>query len=717
MAGNLPLYLAAPVRGARWHVFLNPYSGTKKSLKTWLQFADWLDVAGVVATVTQTEYAGHCQDAVRELDISAVDLIISVSGDGMLHELINGIMKRDDWHKATKVPIGVIPCGTGNALASSLMYPTPIISILTLIKRQWRPFDLMAAYQYTPPLEASMSAPALVVAKPNAKPSIAPAAASHSRAPSSPAAIPDPSPKHHSAADGGLDTPNTPVTKTSSKKKLKKKTSKEIGSVTPASDSTKTPTASTSLGTTDTSVPTPAHDAGLNRALSADHLSSPHPPHPPLSAGLPTSASTSKLQTKAAAARQARQVATQPGTWNLICYSFQALMWGIVSDVDIETEPWRWMGDFRFTLGSLRRVAAMRHYPARLLTLDSVDAGDHMTTCQFHSACASCSSGLEEHYSRHERLEKHYTETETQTEKVVIDKKVIVDGDKILSEEKTVLLEVETEIIADKPSKRKRKKNLEAVPEDPVTTIEEVTEPVKEKKTKSAAVESSEAPESKEAEEDLKASLSAHLEDAAPVASPSTKHKRKGSKKKAKIEEASSHAPGEDQVAEPSLVSADAHSKPYTGPILRGLAKGLENLINFDPMQADAEIDNTAWSEITTKFVYFVASNVSHIGTDLRVAPFAHACGGAVDVVYADEIPKLSMIDLLTSLEDGRYVGHSSVTYKKVKAFMLIPTGKPGVIDLDGEEYEPLPTAIEVHTGVLRMCVAVWNLELPAESA
>jgi diacylglycerol kinase family enzyme len=45
------------------------------------------------------------------------DAIMAVGGDGSFHEVINGMLKRSDH---TKLPIGLIPNGTGNDLCGSL---------------------------------------------------------------------------------------------------------------------------------------------------------------------------------------------------------------------------------------------------------------------------------------------------------------------------------------------------------------------------------------------------------------------------------------------------------------------------------------------------------------------------------------------------------------------------------------------------------------------
>lgn len=50
------------------------------------------------------------------------DSIVFVSGDGLLHEIINGLMLRNDWNLVKhKITVGGIPGGTGNGLIKSLL--------------------------------------------------------------------------------------------------------------------------------------------------------------------------------------------------------------------------------------------------------------------------------------------------------------------------------------------------------------------------------------------------------------------------------------------------------------------------------------------------------------------------------------------------------------------------------------------------------------------
>lgn len=88
---------------------------------------------------TDTERQGHAVDIARELAIDAYDAIVTVSGDGVIHEVLNGFSQRPDARLALKkVPLGVIPGGTGNALSICLLGEVlgfdPVHTALQVIK-------------------------------------------------------------------------------------------------------------------------------------------------------------------------------------------------------------------------------------------------------------------------------------------------------------------------------------------------------------------------------------------------------------------------------------------------------------------------------------------------------------------------------------------------------------------------------------------------------
>lgn len=99
-----------------------------------------------------TERQNHARDLVRTADLTQWDALVILSGDGLLFEVcagrlcpslcvcwafssrkcvcvcvfqvVNGLMERQDWEKAIQTPLGILPGGSGNALAASVHHYT-----------------------------------------------------------------------------------------------------------------------------------------------------------------------------------------------------------------------------------------------------------------------------------------------------------------------------------------------------------------------------------------------------------------------------------------------------------------------------------------------------------------------------------------------------------------------------------------------------------------
>ncbi|XP_004694312.1 PREDICTED: sphingosine kinase 2 isoform X1 [Condylura cristata] len=76
--------------------------------------------AGLSFNLIRTERPNHARELVQGLSLSEWDGIVTVSGDGLLYEVLNGLLDRPDWEKAVKTPVGILPCGSGNALAGAV---------------------------------------------------------------------------------------------------------------------------------------------------------------------------------------------------------------------------------------------------------------------------------------------------------------------------------------------------------------------------------------------------------------------------------------------------------------------------------------------------------------------------------------------------------------------------------------------------------------------
>ncbi|EDQ88820.1 uncharacterized protein MONBRDRAFT_32642 [Monosiga brevicollis MX1] len=71
-------------------------------------------------TVQATEYKRHAVQLMRDLDPEMYDGIIVAGGDGLVHEVITGYFTHRNQKAIRKVPIGIVPSGTANAMATAL---------------------------------------------------------------------------------------------------------------------------------------------------------------------------------------------------------------------------------------------------------------------------------------------------------------------------------------------------------------------------------------------------------------------------------------------------------------------------------------------------------------------------------------------------------------------------------------------------------------------
>ena len=95
--------------------------------------------------------ASHTPHVGAKLELGKYDVVVAVSGDGLLNELVNGLLSRPDWDAARRQTIGAIPFGTGNALAYALGCWPPIKAVMAIVQGMVRPLDICSSWQLAPP--------------------------------------------------------------------------------------------------------------------------------------------------------------------------------------------------------------------------------------------------------------------------------------------------------------------------------------------------------------------------------------------------------------------------------------------------------------------------------------------------------------------------------------------------------------------------------------
>ncbi|WP_235298538.1 diacylglycerol/lipid kinase family protein [Portibacter marinus] len=121
-------------------VIINPVSGRKKGLKIFDRLKGLLKEVGWQAEVNVSMRRGFIMDKARAAELLDFEGVIIVGGDGSLNEFVNGMLSRSD---GFRIPIGLIPAGTGNSLLHDLEQLDPAKAIKSILKKKIRNIDLM----------------------------------------------------------------------------------------------------------------------------------------------------------------------------------------------------------------------------------------------------------------------------------------------------------------------------------------------------------------------------------------------------------------------------------------------------------------------------------------------------------------------------------------------------------------------------------------------
>lgn len=137
-------------RRKRIKVLINPFGGRGNSQKWFSRDIEPIFAAARCAMdVEKTLYQGHAVEIAETLDTDAYDVIASCSGDGLPHEVFNGLGKRRDATKAlAEVAVVQLPCGTGNAMSLNLNgTDSTSLAALCIVKGLRTPLDLVSITQ------------------------------------------------------------------------------------------------------------------------------------------------------------------------------------------------------------------------------------------------------------------------------------------------------------------------------------------------------------------------------------------------------------------------------------------------------------------------------------------------------------------------------------------------------------------------------------------
>jgi len=98
-------------------IIFNPNAAHGRSVKKLAAIKAKFEALGIKATFKPTQHAGHGKELVAGTDLSDFDGLVAAGGDGTLFEVLNGLYQHP---KEARIPLGLLPIGTGNAFSREL---------------------------------------------------------------------------------------------------------------------------------------------------------------------------------------------------------------------------------------------------------------------------------------------------------------------------------------------------------------------------------------------------------------------------------------------------------------------------------------------------------------------------------------------------------------------------------------------------------------------
>ena len=119
-------------------IIANPYSGKKQGKKICNSALNIFQ--NIDYHIIETTHQNHPYEIANSINLNKFSGVCVIGGDGTMHEVINGMINRTD---NNRLPIGLIPGGTGNSFMHDMNCLNPIDAAKKISHLKIRKIDLM----------------------------------------------------------------------------------------------------------------------------------------------------------------------------------------------------------------------------------------------------------------------------------------------------------------------------------------------------------------------------------------------------------------------------------------------------------------------------------------------------------------------------------------------------------------------------------------------
>ena len=121
------------------YLIYNPHGGLKKGKHILKKVLPIFQNAQKELTILESKYAGHAYDYAKDLEFDDFEALCVIGGDGTMHEVINGMLQRED---EKMLPIGLITGGTGNSFMHDMNCLDPIEAAKKIVIGELKDIDV-----------------------------------------------------------------------------------------------------------------------------------------------------------------------------------------------------------------------------------------------------------------------------------------------------------------------------------------------------------------------------------------------------------------------------------------------------------------------------------------------------------------------------------------------------------------------------------------------
>jgi diacylglycerol kinase (ATP) len=115
-------------------IVFNPNAAHGRAVRKLAAIRTKFESLGIHTEYKPTTHPGHGTELVACTDLSGYDGLVAAGGDGTLFEVLNGLYRHP---KSTRIPLGLLPIGTGNAFARDLgLKPAAWSDAIDLLQRR-----------------------------------------------------------------------------------------------------------------------------------------------------------------------------------------------------------------------------------------------------------------------------------------------------------------------------------------------------------------------------------------------------------------------------------------------------------------------------------------------------------------------------------------------------------------------------------------------------